>query len=651
MANDVLLDYWHQLQSQRSDWAFRAYDRLVRTLSQDVQEKLQLKKDVVEPYIVIFGKTQVGKTTLLLDLMGIDLDQMALISQVLRGGRETGRSATATAMEYCCSVSEHWGLTLQSKTLWFDTNEEVTHALGRLREQMESGRLIVNSPCVVHIPRSFFASTTGANNVRILDLPGDNPANAAEQKHVYQMAKTYLPFADLVLLVGRGDDLSFLRPEVLTLPGIEDWQAMPHRFRIVTTYSYSAKSIKDLLRNDANLDITQIRQRLMKQIELFGSLSDAAKDENLYFPLEFGTSWKGIEKNEPKLYVKVAPIIKNLRKELLEQISNSTSPVGRLRSTLDTHLSVKYIRKKKEETISREISKLVKIEKTILSELVVWNKSIERSRKKLSKTLDMMSKNSLKRGTQLIHKVAKNPKFSHPDKYPPSGGKKNDSATLRTMISDYYRLLKGMRLVVSADQKKSSFKYWNMVCVHVDEPELHLIQNILDDAFGGIRSKIDSYVIDTYWIPSNYENDRVEVHNAGEEAKINLVLQWKEAWIKGLTEVEKNLKYECKILKSQLNTSIEEKNKALKQVKSIELDREFNHGELNRIKCASEEDLDRCDRFIHLLDEEYLITLTRSIDMAYQEDDACDALLQILSCAELISHRDELMSLSGNKTD
>ena len=29
------------------------------------------------------------------------------------------------------------------------------------------------------------------------------------------MAKTYLPFADLILLVGRGDDLGFLKPEVI----------------------------------------------------------------------------------------------------------------------------------------------------------------------------------------------------------------------------------------------------------------------------------------------------------------------------------------------------------------------------------------------------------------------------------------------------
>ena len=37
------IEYWHELHKRQSDWAFRAYGRLIQTLSEDVQEKLALK--------------------------------------------------------------------------------------------------------------------------------------------------------------------------------------------------------------------------------------------------------------------------------------------------------------------------------------------------------------------------------------------------------------------------------------------------------------------------------------------------------------------------------------------------------------------------------------------------------------------------------
>lgn len=640
MVNNDLLDYWQELQSRRSDWAFRAYDRLVSTLSKDVREKLQVNKEIVEPYIVIFGKTQVGKTTLLLDLLGIKHEQMANITQVLRGGRETGKSATATAMEYCCSVDERWGVTLESSTDWFLSGKEVTESLGQLRDEMESGRLIINSPCVVHIPKSFFVSQSRVVNVHILDLPGDNPANAVEQKHVSKMAKTYLPFADMVLLVGKGDDLSFLRPEVITLPGIEDWQAMPNRFRIVTTYSYTAKSIKDMLRGDESFDKTRIRQRLIQQIELFGRLSDEAKDNSLYFPLEFGASWKGVKENEPELYHRVAPIIETLRKELMEQIYASVSPIGRLRNILNTHLSIKYIRKKNEEAISSELTKLALEEETVLKEISAWNKSIKNLGKKLSGVSAILKINTLDAGVDIVNKAAENPQFNNCDNFPPSAGKKDDCETLRKMISDYNRSLKGMKVVVNVAPDVSS-KYWNMVRVRVIEPEQSVIQNVLDDAFESIRRKIDGYIFDTYFISSNYTNDKEQVRTAGREAKEILINLWRRTWTEALLEVEDQFKSEYNVLKSQLRVSIEEKRKARLHLKQVRSTAKRKSNELNRNAHSAKRDLEHCERFVQILDQEYLASLTKKMDMAFDCEDDCDTLLQILSCVDLVSHHED----------
>lgn len=645
MVKQDVMDHWHALQAHQSDWAFRAYARLIKSLSKDVQEKLQLKEEVAEPYVVIFGKTQVGKTTLLLDLMGIDPAQLGRISQVIRGGREAGKSATATAMEYCRSVDGRWGLTLRSKTHWFEAEADVTRALGQLREDMEAGQLVAESPCVVHIPSSFFASQAAEGpSIRILDLPGDNPANAAEQAHVNLMAKTYLPFADLVLLVGRGDDLGFLRPEALTLPGIEDWQAMPHRFRIVTTYSYFAQSIKDAAREDARFDASKSRRRLIQQIELFGRLSDQARDEHLYFPLEFGTSWMSMQKNEPELHARIAPLIAGLRSELLEQISQSTSPVGRLRSTLDSHLGVGYIQKKKTEAVEQAIEQLESKNTTLVREIAIWTAAIKKARDKLRTALQDLQTNTLVDGMQLIDHAASSPVFTVSGSYPPKvGAVKDDCETLRTLVYDYYRLLKGMRLEVKGNPRLA---YWEGVRRLLNEPGLRMIEDIIDDAFSSIRYKLADYTFDTYLFSSNYQEDLRKVHSAGSEARHELVRLWKKRWLGALTVLDQDFKRDIKALEASLELQRHEQMLLIKQCERIEHETALKHGELKRIAQNSQQDLERCKRFTHLLDEEYLAELGQRMSLAMNEEDDCDALLQLLACMQLSNQRVELMRLS-----
>lgn len=645
MAKQAVMDHWHALQAHQSDWAFRAYARLIKTLSKDVQEKLQLKEEVADPYVVIFGKTQVGKTTLLLDLMGIDPAQLGRISQVMRGGREAGKSATATAMEYCRSANGRWGLTLRSKTHWFEAEADVTRALGQLREDMEAGQLVAESPCVVHIPSSFFASQAAeGQSIRILDLPGDNPANAAEQAHVNHMAKTYLPFADLVLLVGRGDDLGFLRPEALTLPGIEDWQAMPHRFRIVTTYSYFAQSIKDAAREDARFDASKSRRRLIQQIELFGRLSDQAQDEHLYFPLEFGTSWMSMQKNEPELHAQIAPLIAGLRSELLEQISQSTSPVGRLRSTLDSHLGVGYIQKKKTEAVEQTIEQLESKNTTLVREIAIWTAAIRKAQDNWRTALQGLQTNTLGDGMKLIEHAASSPVFTVSGSYPPKeGAVKDDCETLRTLVNDYYRLLKGMRLEVKDNPRLA---YWEGVRRLVNEPGLRMIEDIIDDAFSSIRYKLANYIFDTYLFSSNYQEDLRKVHSAGSEALNELVRLWKKRWLGALTVLDQEFKRDIDALEANLELQRYEQMLLIKQRERVEHETALKHGELKRIAQTSQQDLERCKRFTHLLDEEYLAELGQRMSLAMNDQDDCDALLQLLACTQLSNQRIELMRLN-----
>ena len=655
MHSDNVIEYWHELHKRQSDWAFRAYGRLIQTLSEDVQEKLSLKDEAAQPYVVIFGKTQVGKTTLLLDLMGIAPEQMAIISEVMRGGREQGKSATATAMEYRASMSECWGLTIpgESAPHFLDSDQAMQHALGQIREEMESGQLIAETPCVVHIPKRFFGmSNASAPNVRILDLPGDNPANEQEQKHVNQMAKTYLPFADLILLVGRGDDLGFLKPEVITLPGIEDWQAMPHRFRIVTTYSYTAQSVKDILRNNEAADEAVLRRRLIQEIERFGVLNEAARTEALYFPLEFGNSWTGVQATEPELHQRMSPIITRLRAQLLDQIYRATTPMGRLRSTLNTHHSVKYIQKKKTEVIDTRIQKLGSKDTEIAGELATWDKSVEQAAVKLSKIKAVLASQDLRANQLLLKRAANSPIYTTALTFPPvPKGPKDVVATLQKLVGDYYAILPTLQLEISSlINPPVSRPYWVKVRKSVGVAESRFVRDLLDEEFSSIRSTLSGYWMD-YFSSDNYQKDLRLVHDAGKAAQKTLAAHRMKAWLSALRKVHGDYLTDQRAIQNDLAVKTEERDKSRRQKIRFEAEQRTLHAERECLEQRSAEDLERCKRFEYLLDEEYLSELSDRMATVYNAtNDDCDVLLQLLSCVELTHQREELMQLNKQST-
>ena len=665
MHNGNAIEYWYELHKRQSDWAFRAYGRLIQTLSEDVQEKLSLKDEAAQPYVVIFGKTQVGKTTLLLDLMGIAAEQMPIISEVMRGGREQGKSATATTMEYRASLGEYWGLTIpgESAPRLLDSDQEMKRALGQLREVMESGQLVAESPCVVHIPKRFFdTANSRATNVRILDLPGDNPANEQEQKHVNQMAKTYLPFADLILLVGRGDDLGFLKPEVITLPGIEDWQAMPHRFRIVTTYSYTAQSVKDILRNDDAADESLLRRRLSQEIERFGALNEAARDEALYFPLEFGNSWTGVQTTEPELHQRMSPIITRLRAELLNQISKATTPMGRLRSTLNTHHSVKYIQKKKTEVIETQIQELASKGIKIADELATWDKSVEQAGAKNSKVKAVLASQDLRANQLLIKRAASRPIYTSALKFPPEPrGPADNVATLKKLVGDYYEILPTLQLEISSpnvsnvsnvsDVSDVSRPYWVQIRRKLGVAKSRFVRDLLDDEFNSIRSTLSGYWIDTYLSSDNYRKDLRLVHDAGKAAQEALAAHWMNAWLSALGIVHDGYLKNQRAIQNELAVQTDARDKSRQQQIRTEEELCTLHVELEHVEQRAAEDLARCERFEHLLDEEYLSELSERMATAQDTtNNDCDALMQLLSCVELTHHRQELMQLNKQST-
>lgn len=328
-------------------WAYRAHQRFLDTLSPEIRAHLGNGGAGRDPYVVVFGSTQVGKTTLLLELMGVAAHAQQRVGAVLRGGRAHGKSATATTMEYRRSPDTAWCLGSGPDALRFNDDAATVSALAGLRSAMTTRRLNDSGPVVVSIPDDCFDDNGAGGGARMLDLPGDNSAEPAEAEHVRRMAERYVPYADLILLVGRADDLTFLYPEALELPGIEDWQFVPNRFRIVTTYSFTPDTVRQFVHGlTGALDPAQFRAELLGEIDTFERpLTPEACAPERFFPLEIGDSWRGLEGSDPPFAARVAPVLRLLKSELNADIQDSANEAARFRNALDVHVVVQRKRK------------------------------------------------------------------------------------------------------------------------------------------------------------------------------------------------------------------------------------------------------------------------------------------------------------------
>lgn len=343
---------WAEGGAGRRNWALTAYDRFCNDLSPWTRDSLPAARD--ETTIVLFGPTQVGKTTLLLDLLGVAAAWLPHVADVLRGGREAGRSATATPMVYNDSLDDFWRLDYGGREQKLD-DDGLKQALAQIRELVEAGRADTR-PAILHIPARYFnAARRDIPRVRILDLPGLNPANANESEHVRRVVEEYVPTADLVLLITRADHLGFLQPESLTAGGLRalDWTVSPARFCIVTSFAFKLGTLQSWLSASGETrDVAALRARLAAQMRTFGMKVDAAR---LLYPLDFGKSWADTPPDRRAL---VEPLMAELRRDLQARIAESAQPLGRLRHANDAYRVAVQVQQTELErhTIAQEAS-------------------------------------------------------------------------------------------------------------------------------------------------------------------------------------------------------------------------------------------------------------------------------------------------------
>ena len=634
------------LSEQPSDWAFRAYDSFIASLSDDVQARFPKNNAQGEAYVVVFGKTQVGKTTLILDLMGLSGDRLKSVSDVLRGGREAGKSATATAMEYRRSSDDQWrffnGAAKISgePTRYHDAEMEI--ALGEVRKQMSENRLQADKPLIVWIPNKYFDGEKNQDfGVRMLDLPGDHAADEVERKHVEQIAKKYVPNADLILLVGKGDDLSFLKPSALELSSIEDWQIVPNRFRIVTTYSFTAQSVRNEMQRQKSVDAEFFRKRLLGQIRTFGlKLEDDAADTRRFFPLEFGDSWVNAKQD---LVTTLKPVILGLKDELHKDIKASATPTARLRNAVDVHVTVVKIKENRLKQMDEVLNSDKKRRGKISIDCTNVGNALEQAREQTDAAgnfLDGLPYDELKQ--QVLSGVVFNVEAMI-DKVADLG---SNTSHFKSLINQFTSDLTAQFLSAQPTRKtKGERNFWASVQPRLDQ-HVDKIETLVEAEFAPLRGKFSGYSLKEYY-PSlsddfSYDQHSMRAHmqNSAKSVGAWAAKLWQE-WAKKQRQQLSNDVEASTADQMALQRALKERQKACKKLDlQIEVAEQERHAFVERM----ETDEASSRKFITLLEQAYLDELCARRRRIAQAPTATHAFFELLATDQLINERNKLLN-------
>lgn len=230
-------------------WQEDAFNRIKsELLSVKGNRFVQYSHTAATHFVCVYGKSQVGKTTLILNMIGLKDEYKRDVAEVLRGGIALGNSSTSTAIIYSQSESDLYGVrseTLEGKILSVVedcTSDEMRQKLQSIRSDVEKNSFSNNAILHIYIPKNYFSSSEKENKISILDLPGIESRNIHEKAHVESLMNRYIPISSVCIIACTANEIQSL--EKFELPNNIDWKNLPHRFYVVITRSYSAGNIK-----------------------------------------------------------------------------------------------------------------------------------------------------------------------------------------------------------------------------------------------------------------------------------------------------------------------------------------------------------------------------------------------------------------------
>lgn len=478
---------WYNLYNKRLQFAYDARTKFYECLDADIKGLFK-SNEKGNLNICVFGKSQVGKTTLILKLIGIKDEYINKVSKILRGKREVGKSSTLIPTIYSISEDDCFYISEKKKEYKKCEEEELSDLLSGFRDRSNHGDMNHLDSIHIKLPRRYFEESfkQGAA-LNMIDLPGVESHDHTEWEAVRYIINKFVPVSNLTLLVDRADQINnFSKLEV---PGNEDWRDNPEKFRVVLTRSISNEVVSSAIKA---MDTVTYE----KYINLFKSEFERNKitvpDLNNIFPLEYGESY---EMMAEEIKEKINPVLQSLYQKLKEQIEESKNEYNYLMTNVKMYRTVEKIIEKRDKEFTEKIQTL---EKAIESS----DKIINQLQKDINKTEER--KKELKNDWDGFTYHFDELKLSH--YYFSSLCAYNESS-----IQDNYKNTKGLKEYITKCRDsicRTSEEYMNKLKALNSRLSINNeVLLICSRESSNVLSKLNAYVLETYFRTSSWEED------------------------------------------------------------------------------------------------------------------------------------------------
>jgi GTP-binding protein EngB required for normal cell division len=343
---------WQEYYVQRLDWAYKAKNNFIETLENDTFKKLYSTNSNKSVNIAVYGQSQVGKTTLILELIGVKKENRQYISEILRADIPQGESVTPTSIIYIKSNNNDFYYT-EGGNECLVNEDELKQKLKNLRDRVEKNVILDNleelkSNILIKIPKKFFKENNTLN-INIIDLPGFGSANEKEQRHVTKVIENIIPILNLVLIVS--DKITSLVKS----------DKPCRQFRYILTRSVSSSSVKRKFEEGSIINKANYLEFVRGE---FNALEKLSNGVNIY-PLEYGDSWDRLDKNIKDI---AEGIIDELFEDLRKDISESSTEYNQLMQNKSNYQHIEQMILLDLEKLKIEIEGKEKITETLKNE-------------------------------------------------------------------------------------------------------------------------------------------------------------------------------------------------------------------------------------------------------------------------------------------
>lgn len=315
-------------------------------------------EDKEQVYIGVYGPTQVGKTTFILTLLGIEFDRIQSLSDALRGRRAKGKSATITCTIFTKANDANFQITWPSgQKFTCSTLKQVEEVMFRLRNEIYREEPFSLAPLRVEIPGHYFNQSDIDRRVRdlaIIDLPGDDSKDHNEMHHVNRVLKEYLSRCKVCIIMEIASQMTNLTK--LDKEFIKDWMALPEQFRILLTRSVTNGSVMRSILDGQVSTVEEFKTVYRSELNRVSEMDDVG---TAVYPLEFGDSWTDLQQAQPDPFHQTNQWIQAIFTELVEDLTQIDSPEQAIRKIKSMEHYIVTKQQKEVEALEAEKNELV----------------------------------------------------------------------------------------------------------------------------------------------------------------------------------------------------------------------------------------------------------------------------------------------------